>query len=84
MLCVTLNIIFVFRLYLNPNQTFFFWIHDPNIFIQSINPDVIPHLKVLVEPGQKNYYLYIRPVYHSNINREGKVSNPQILVSGKQ
>ena len=63
------------KIYLNKSMDYKVWIHDPDFFLLTANPDIIPFAKVLMKPnGIKALWVMIRPVFYVNLDREGLLS----------
>ena len=57
-----------FNLTLQEKKAYYIWIHDPNYFLSTTNPDVVPHVLVSNVHAQI-VWIFLRPVYHHKISR---------------
>ena len=56
-----------------------FWVHDPDFFLPSINPDIFPHTGIRIENKPKVIWIYLRPVYYERLSKFGGMNNYQGL-----
>ena len=60
-----------FSVSLISNRSYVFWVHDPDFFLPSINPDIFPHAGVRIENKPKIIWIYLRPVYYERLSKFG-------------
>ena len=53
---------------LNNSLDYCIWIHDPQYFLTTFNPDTIPHVIIKLKQNQSTW-LYLKPVYHHLMNK---------------
>ena len=57
------------------------WVHDPDYFLPSINPDIIPQTGIRIEAKPKIIWIYLRPVYYERLSKSGEMKEETNLQS---
>ena len=55
------------------NRSYVIWLHDPDFFLPSINPDIIPQTHIRIEDKPKIIWVYLRPVYYETLSKSGEI-----------
>ena len=55
------------------NRSYLIWFHDPDFFLPSINPDIIPQTHIRIEDKPKVIWVYLRPVYYEILSKSGEI-----------
>ena len=63
------------HIHLKTGQKFSVYIHDPNFYVLSINPDTVPNINFGIEDS-RSQIIYIKAVYHQKMN---KPNSPCVL-----
>ena len=62
-----------FSLTLLSKRSYLIWFHDPDFFLPSINPDIIPQAHIRIENQPKYIWVYLRPVYYETLSKSGEI-----------
>ena len=71
----------LFSLTLISNRSYVIWVHDPDYFLPSINPDIIPQTGIRIEAKPKIIWIYLRPVYYERLSKSGEMKEETRLVN---
>ena len=52
-----------FKIYLKPGQNYSLFIHDPNFYVSSLNPETIPGIFLNID-DKKSQIIYLKTTYH--------------------
>ena len=63
----------MFSVSLISGRSYVFWVHDPDFFLATINPDTIPQINIRIAEKPKAWWIYIRPVYYERLSKSGEV-----------
>ena len=55
------------------NRSYVIWVHDPDFFLPSINPDLIPQTHIRIEDKPTVIWVYLRPVYYETLSKSGEI-----------
>ena len=59
------------EIHLKKNQTHFVFIHDPDYFLHTANPDAMPHI-LLGMDDRKSSFVYMRAIYQRIMDKPGQ------------
>jgi hypothetical protein len=57
-----------FRIHFNPGQNYSVFIHDPNFYMNTTNPEIIPHIFLNMDDGQSQM-ISLKTTYHHMMNK---------------
>ena len=57
-----------FRIHFKPGRNYSIFIHDPNYYIFTFNPETIPKIEIMIEDS-RSAFIYVKAVYHHNMDR---------------
>ena len=65
----------IFSITLISNRSYVFWVHDPDYFLPSINPDIFPHAGIRINNKPQIIWIYLRPVYYERLSKIGEMKH---------
>ena len=71
---------YFFNIYLNPGQNYSVFIHDPNFYVFSSNPEVFPKIVLHIDDNQSQF-IYLKTTYQNMMNKPKQPCEPSISYS---
>ena len=63
----------MFSVSLISGRSYVFWVHDPDFFLSTINPDTIPQTIIRIGDKPIVLWIYLRPVYYERLSMSGEM-----------
>ena len=64
-----------FQIYLKPGQNYSLFIHDPNFYVLTLNPETIPRILLTME-DRNSQMIYLKTTYHQMMDKPEQPCEP--------